>query len=284
MAQPFDARSAASCAAIRSPWARTSSSTRLEARASRPRRRARWSTAPADSRGQRSSSWVDRAGARSARPSATRASTTRPALSPDETQDWRSARHRTAPGAATSGCGIWPATVDSRVTFDGSTTLGAGLVARRRHGSPTRDSTPTGCDIYVRAASGAGTEDSLPHDPGSYEAPFQWSDAANAIVLGHRVLPERGRLDDARTTGRHRRAGRQQARLGPAAARPAVTASASWRHGSRRTAGWLAYDSNETGALGAAGYPLTTRNGRSRATRFARSAPSTTRTTSATSL
>jgi serine/threonine protein kinase len=37
--------------------------------------------------------------------------------------------------------------------------------------------------LYVKAASGVGTEDSLAHTPGSYEAPFQWSGATNTIVF-----------------------------------------------------------------------------------------------------
>jgi Tol biopolymer transport system component len=39
--------------------------------------------------------------------------------------------------------------------------------------------------IYVKAASGVGAEDSLAHIPNSYEAPYQWSGAANTIVLAH---------------------------------------------------------------------------------------------------
>jgi Tol biopolymer transport system component len=38
---------------------------------------------------------------------------------------------------------------------------------------------------YIRSAWGGGTEDSLGHAPGFYEAPYGWSRAANVLTISH---------------------------------------------------------------------------------------------------
>jgi serine/threonine protein kinase len=92
-----------------------------------------------------------------------------------------------------------------------------------------------GMQIYAKAASGVGSEDSLAHTPGSLEAPFQWSGAANTIVLAHMgpsgqwdiyVMPADGRQ----------------------APRPFLQSPFREMGGRLSPDGqWLAYTSNETG-------------------------------------
>ena len=80
--------------------------------------------------------------------------------------------------------------VNSRLTFDPGDEVapawspdGSRLAYAKYRGSDMK--------IYVKAASGVGAEDSLPHVPGTYEGPYQWSGAANAIVHSH-VSPSGG--------------------------------------------------------------------------------------------
>ena len=92
-----------------------------------------------------------------------------------------------------------------------------------------------GVHPYVKAASGVGAEDSLPHTPDSNEAPYQWSGAANTIVLAHSrwnadwdiwVMPADGRQ----------------------APRPFLHSPFDERAGQLSPDGrWLAYSSNESG-------------------------------------
>ncbi len=137
--------------------------------------------------------------------------------------------------------------VNSRLTFDPLDELapawspdGGRLVYARFDAN--------GMGMYVRAASGAGTEDSLPHAPGSYEAPFQWSGAANAIVFGRRGFSQEWDVWMAPADHRTAPADRATAGQDPGPPQPLLRSPFAEIGGRLSPDGrWLAYGSNETG-------------------------------------